>query len=269
MSALPKKIAFLGTGKLNQALLRGLSKAPHSWDFSASVRSPDSRAHLTALFPTLHTTLDNKELLRGARHVILGVKPQHALALVAELSKDFEEGATLVSLCARLPIARLREAAGPDRIHIVRLMPNTACEVRNGLLGISTEDTRPLNPELAELFALLGKTLLIDESQMDAFTILGACTPAFFLNMAQAIAKASTDEGLDPDLVRLSLAQVFAGAGALLADPRATLSERIAQIATPGGVTAEGLRRLEEGGLQNTAFKAFETALEKCRSLKL
>ncbi|MEO5668022.1 MAG: NAD(P)-binding domain-containing protein, partial [Bdellovibrionota bacterium] len=176
-----KKIAFLGTGKLNQALIKGLQKTSHPYTLAASVRSQGSLDTLSRTFPSLAVTLNNTTLLQDARYVVLGVKPQHALELVKSLRADFAEGATLISLCARLPLDRLRGALGDAKVQVLRLMPNTACETGHGLLGISTEKNVALSEDLSKLFSLLGKTQLIEEKDMDAFTVLGACTPAFFL----------------------------------------------------------------------------------------
>ncbi|MEO5667103.1 MAG: pyrroline-5-carboxylate reductase dimerization domain-containing protein, partial [Bdellovibrionota bacterium] len=90
-----------------------------------------------------------------------------------------------------------------------------------------------------------------------------------FLKMAEALAVSGEREGLSPDFVRHALAQVLVGAGQLLAADSASAAERIAQIATPGGVTAEGLARLESAGLRQTTLSAFENSLAKCRSLTL
>jgi pyrroline-5-carboxylate reductase len=265
-----RKIAFLGTGKLNQALLRGLRLRPHAYKLAASVRSPESRARLEAAFEGLSVTLDNRELVQGASYVILGVKPYAALEVVQALKDSLPQGTTLVSLCARLPLARLREilSTRPD-VKLVRLMPNTACEVGAGLLGVSCENESLLEPELLEVFSRLGQVRVIPERDMDVFTILGACTPAFFLRMAEALERQALSEGFEAAFVRQALGQVLVGAGHLLQSAELSARERIQQIATPGGVTAEGLSRLDKFQIDAAAVQAFESALAKCQSLKL
>jgi pyrroline-5-carboxylate reductase len=265
-----RKIAFLGTGKLNQALLRGLSLRPHSYKLEASVRSPESRARLEAAFEGLSVTLDNKDLVQGASYVILGVKPHVALEVVRSIQDSLPRGTTLVSLCARLPLARLREVLStrPD-IKLVRLMPNTACEVGAGLMGVSCENESSMEPKLLEIFTRLGQVRVIPESDMDVFTILGACTPAFFLKMAESLGREAVRNGLDEDFTRQALGQVLIGAGQLLQSGKLSAQDRIKQIATPGGVTAEGLARLDELQLDAASVQAFESALAKCQSLKL
>jgi len=263
------KIAFLGTGKLGQALLRGLLKAKTSFALAGSVRTEESKRKIERAFPGFEVTLDNKALLAEARYIILGVKPQHALELVGTLRDSIPEGSTLISLCARLPIARLREALGSRDVSVVRLMPNTATENGSGLMGVSVEDSQPLPSELGPLFAALGEFHVIDEHEMDAFTILAACTPAFFLRMAEALQESALKEGFSESFTRKALGQVLVGAGELLLNSETSISERVAQIATPGGVTAQGLAQLDEFKLQEASFSAFKSALEKCQSLKL
>jgi pyrroline-5-carboxylate reductase len=264
------KIAFLGSGKLGQALLLGLQKSRPPCRIAASVRSPESLARLKERFPWVEATTDNSVLLEKADLVVLGVKPHAALGLLASLKDTLPPNATLASLCARLPIARLREilADRPD-LHLVRLMPNTASENGHGLLGVCTEDGRALPEELEAFFSRLGRTHLIPENDMDAFTVLGACTPAFFLKMSDALAEAARRAGLDAAFVQSSLAQVLIGAGKLLENDAISADERVRQIATPGGVTASGLAALDAARLKEASFAAFETALEKCRSLQL
>jgi pyrroline-5-carboxylate reductase len=260
------KLALLGAGKLNQALLRGFIRAQTPLRLAASVRTAASAEKLRREFATLEIDLDNRHLVFDAKHTILGVKPQHALAILSDLREDFPKNSTLISLCARLPLSQLRAAIGPRKITLVRLMPNTASETGQGLLGYCVENSKELDDELRQSLEGLGQLLKIDEELMDAFTVLGACTPAFFLRAAENLAQAAQAKGLSERVVRSALAQVLRGAGELLDSPL-TAAERIAQIATPGGVTAKGLQTLDEREAPRAFFEAFESSLKKCQGL--
>jgi pyrroline-5-carboxylate reductase len=88
---------------------------------------------------------------------------------------------------------------------------------------------------------------LEDEAQFHALTALSGSGPAFVYRFIASLAEAGTELGLPEDQA-LRLARAMTEGAAIVAastdtDPR----ELARRVASAGGVTAEGLRVLDEG----------------------
>jgi pyrroline-5-carboxylate reductase len=130
----------------------------------------------------------------------------------------------------------------------IRVMPNLAARINKSpvilaALGLDADK----RAAAVALFDRLGSAVwLDDEAQFDLVTALAGSGPGFVYRFIDALAGAAIDLGLDePTARRLSLATVE-GAAALAAASDvspATLADR---VASPGGMTREGLNVLDE-----------------------
>ena len=69
--------------------------------------------------------------------------------------------------------------------------------------------------------------------------------PAFIAYFADAIAEEAKSNGLDYELAMQAVAQTLVGTGKLLLSGKRA-QEIITQVASPGGVTEEGLKILDK-----------------------
>jgi pyrroline-5-carboxylate reductase len=263
------KIALLGAGKLNRAFLRGLilSDSLALFEVMASVRSTASLESFKAEFPQIACTLDNKTLLQNAQWIFLGTKPHDVFTSLAALSEDIRPSQHLVSLCAGVSLENLENhwkefKSPPPFIH--RLMANTAMERGAGIFGHSSKHKLPR--ELEEVLNKMGKVFRISESQFDAFTTLSASAPAFILEALKGLESYAQNSGLEASQIPELLQEVLKGSASLIT-PNDSLESRIQQIATPKGMTAEGLRLIQEEEVAESFYSACQKTHAKCLEL--
>lgn len=183
----------------------------------------------------------------GFGAVLLGFKPQQLASLAPGLQGLCGAGVTVYSLLAGITLAQLKAAFPAAPAH-VRVMPNLAAAIGKSpvILAETGLDEAGRAAALAR-FAPLGTALwLADEAQFDLVTALAGSGPGFVYRFIDALAGAAADLGLERALAdRLALAMVE-GAAALAARadaPPATLADR---VASPGGMTREGLNVLDK-----------------------
>lgn len=83
----PQRIAFLGTGKIGEALLSGLLRAgKRPADVLVTARRPERAAELSERYGV--TACSNQEAAKLADTLILAVKPQDMGALMDELASE-------------------------------------------------------------------------------------------------------------------------------------------------------------------------------------
>ncbi|HUI52032.1 MAG TPA: pyrroline-5-carboxylate reductase [Terriglobales bacterium] len=264
-----KKLAVLGTGKLGGILLRAYldQKLFPPKNVTASVRHEEKAAGLAKNLGVSATT-DNAKAARGADIVLLGVKPQVVGDVLKEIKPEIGKDTLVISVAASVPTHYIEQRLG-DKVPVVRAMPNTCSAVGVGMTGIckgvhaSAEDL-----EIAKaLFDAVGRTVVVDEKNMDAVTGLSASGPAFAYIILESLAEAGVKVGLPRDVATLLAAQTMKGSASVVletGDHPALLKD---SVTTPAGCTIDGIMELEEGKLRVTLIKAVVKATQRAGEL--
>lgn len=235
-------VLIIGYGNMASAMVEGwLSAGYDTAMFTAYHPSRASAAHGIKMVNALPDTHFDA--------VILGVKPQKLGEIAPDVARFGEQGATFISILAGTPLARLAHyfpAAARDG-GIVRLMPNMAAAIRKSATAMIAQGLSPARRDVVTRMACdLGSAEWIaDEEQFDLVTALAGSGPGFLYRFIDALASSAHEMGLPLDQAeRLALAMVEGAAGLASASDLSPhqLAER---VASPGGMTREGLNVLD------------------------
>jgi pyrroline-5-carboxylate reductase len=264
-----KKLAVLGTGKLGGILLRAYLKqelfAPKR--VTATVKHSEKAAALTKELGAAVTT-ENRKAVQGADIVLLCVKPQVVSDVLKEIAPELGEKTLVISVAASVPTSYIEQHLG-KKIPVVRAMPNTPSTVGCGMTGICRgAHAVAEHLEMARaMFDAVGRTVVVDEKNMDAVTGLSASGPAFAYIILESLAEAGVKVGLPRDIATLLAAQTMKGAASVVletGDHPALLKDA---VTTPAGCTIDGILELEEGKLRVTLIKAVVKATSRAGEL--
>jgi pyrroline-5-carboxylate reductase len=236
-------LLIIGCGNMGGAMLAG-------W-LAAGV----DPARLSVLDPALAEAPAGVALYRAAAEVpgthdavLLGFKPQQLGQLGPGLQGLTGAGVTVCSLLAGITLAQLAAAFPAASAH-VRVMPNLAARINKSpvILAQAGLDDAGRAGVFARFDVLGTAVWLGDEAQFDLVTALAGSGPGFVYRFINALAGAAADLGLAPDMAASLALATVEGAAALAAASDvgpATLADR---VASPGGMTREGLNVLDEG----------------------
>jgi pyrroline-5-carboxylate reductase len=264
-----KKLAVLGTGKLGGILLRAYLKqelfSPKR--VTATVKHAEKAAAMAKELGVSVTT-DNRKAVSGADIVLLGVKPQVVGDVLKEIAPELTEKSLVISVAASVPTSYIEQRLG-GKVPVVRAMPNTPASVGCGMTGIcrgAHAGAEHLETARA-MFNAVGRTVIVDEKNMDAVTGLSASGPAFAYIILESLAEAGVKVGLPRDVSTLLAAQTMKGAASVVletGDHPALLKDA---VTTPAGCTIDGIMELEEGKLRVTLIKAVVKATSRAGEL--
>lgn len=264
-----KKLAVLGTGKLGGILLRAYLKQGlfKPQNVTATVKHGEKAAKL-AKEMGISASTENRSAVRGADIVLLGVKPQVIGDVLQEISGELSSNALVVSVAASVPTSYIEQRLGA-KAAVVRVMPNTCSTVNCGMAGICRgASATDQHVEIARaMFDAVGRTVVVDEKNMDAVTGLSASGPAFAYIILESLAEAGVKVGLARDVATLLAAQTMKGAASVVletGDHPALLKDA---VTTPAGCTIDGILELEEGKLRVTLIKAVVKATQRAGEL--
>ncbi len=252
-----------------EALVHGLiaSGAVSPTEVSVSGRRRD-KTEKTAQRLGVTFAPDNGACVRGADVVVLCVKPQVMRPVLEVSGAEISRDALVISVAAGVLTSAI-EALLHEGQRVVRAMPNTAAVVRESATAIAP-GARATDDDLAvarEVFDRVGKTVVVDESHMDAVTGLSGSGPAYIFLIIDALADAGVKVGLSRDVSLELAAQTVMGSAKMLLVTGEHPGRLKDQVTSPGGTAIAGLHTLEAGGLRTTLITAVETATRRSREL--
>ena len=253
-------VAFIGAGKISETWIERLiiSKEFSSHQIMACDPSKDRRDYLNNRYAGLKTSADNADGARFGSFVVIATPPPDAVPTLAAISPVLQPGVSVISLAAGAPLQKLVSAA--PAITVLRVMPNTPSMVGEGMnLVCYPEGLTPEAHQRVEwLLSIFGKSLLIEERDMEAYGALCSVGPTFLFPILQSMIDSAVAAGLSKVLARKAAAQVFLGTGKLVADTQLTVAELNGMI---------GLHTLRESEAVELIAGAYKDALGKLKGL--
>ncbi|MDI3240103.1 pyrroline-5-carboxylate reductase [Arthrobacter sp. AL08] len=265
------RIAFLGCGSMNEAILGGLiAGGADPADIVATVRRADRAAELAERHHGITAIAgaeepdNNKQAATGADVVILGVKPVGIADLAREIGEALAPDTVVISVAAAVSLEQL-EAALPAGQPVIRTMPNTPAKLGRGVVSVSPgTHCSPAQLQLAkDVLAAAGTVVEIPEHQVDALSAISGSGPAYAFYLAEAMADAGVELGLDRELSLLIARETVAGAGFMLAEPDADPSALRKAVTSPNGTTERAIATFDARGLPGIIADGARAAAER------
>lgn len=262
-----QKIAIIGGGNLGTAIAQGLISSGFSkaTDLIITKRNTETLQDLQNKGVTI--TSDNQQAVRESKWIILAVKPFQIKEILQELQSDLDATShVIISVITGIWIKDLQEIIG-QRFTLFRAMPNTAIAIRESITCIcSANSSAESTTFVDELFGRLGKTVAIEESLMDAATVLGACGTAFAMRYIRANIQGGIEIGFSAKTAALIAAQTVKGAAELLLTQNTHPEQEIDKVTTPKGCTIAGLNEMEHQGFSSSLIRGVVTSYKKITS---
>jgi pyrroline-5-carboxylate reductase len=264
------QIALLGGGNMGRALIGGLLRSGMRAELiSVGEHLAAARASLSSELG-ITATADNARAIDGAGVVILAVKPQVAAAVLAPLAPLLASARPLlISICAGTRVAALEEWT-LHAVPVVRAMPNRPALVGAGVTGLyAPHNITPAQRTLAQaIMQAVGEVVWVpSEDALDAVTALSGSGPAYFFLLAQLMAEAGMQLGLEKEAAQQLAAATLHGAGLMARAPDADLTRLRVQVTSPGGTTEAAVRVMENADLRGTIARALAAAAARSREL--
>ena len=186
----------------------------------------------------------------------------------AALTKDF--GITifrhvLPNTLAPIFVAALEGWAGGG-IPVVRTMPNRPALVGAGATGLFAPATVSVTDRARaeSIMQATGEVVWVkDEAHIDAVTALSGSGPAYFFLLAELMAQAGADLGLEPETARRLAVATLHGAGLLARSGDGDLARLRAEVTSKGGTTEAALKVMQAADLRGIVGRAMDAAARR------
>ncbi len=272
-----KSLLVVGGGRMGSALVGGLLRSGWADVGELAVVEPDAerRRELQAQHPGLSVVGAPEPVMLGgaageqasAAGAVLAVKPDVAESACRSLAASGVS--RLLSIVAGVPSPRIEAALGGEPA-VVRAMPNTPALVGAGVTAISG-GSFATSADLAwaeEVLSAVGTVVRLPERLLDAVTGLSGSGPAYFFLVAEALMEAGVQMGLTRDVSRTLVVETMAGSAVLLRETGRDPDSLRAEVTSPAGTTAAGIRSLESRAVRSAFMEAVAAATERARSMQ-
>ncbi|MCZ7392231.1 MAG: pyrroline-5-carboxylate reductase [Candidatus Methanoperedens sp.] len=263
-----KKIGFIGTGKMGEALIKGLLYAKLVSPENVLASDVDfAKLQLLEKDYKISICTDNCAAVVDSDVIIIAVKP----SIVPEVLKEIQDSIKkqlIISIAAGVTIETY-ESALPRGTKVVRVMPNIAAIVKEAASAISpgSAASKEDMATASAIFNAIGRTVILPEHLMDAVTGLSGSGPAYIFTIIEALADGGVHEGLDRKTSKLLAAQTVLGAAKMVLENGSHTAELKDMVTSPGGTTSRGLRVMEERGVRIAMMDAVIAACERSKEL--
>ena len=264
-----RKVAFLGGGRMGEALVSGLirSGGRTADEIMVTARREERVRELTERYGVA-STLSNPEAVAWAETLVLMVKPQDMEVLLQQIAGEVHSGQTVISFAAGIRTSFVEKHL-PEDVPVVRVMSNVPVMVDEAMSVIAA-GSRATDEHMAvteELLGYVGKVLRQKETHMDAITATSGSGPAYFFLLAEAMIEACILLGLSRDVATELIIQTMLGSAKMLRDTGKHPVELREMVTSPGGTTIAAIRHLEEAGVRAAFLNAIDAARNRSAEL--
>jgi pyrroline-5-carboxylate reductase len=270
---LDKKIVFIGSGAMAEAMITGLLRQKLSKPENLNA----SDVHLEQVQVLhekygVHPFTDNNQAAELADVVVLSVKPQRLTEVLGSLKGAIPSGAVVLSIVAGATIEKISN--GLKHNAVVRSMPNTPAQIGEGItVWIASPSVSQAQKEIARtILGAFGEEINVDdEDYLDMATALSGTGPAYVFIFMEAMIDAGVHMGFSRHVSEQLVVQTLRGSVDYYQALNQKSSVHVAalknQVTSPGGTSAEALYYLEKAGFRTAISRAIWAAYQ--RSLEL
>jgi len=259
-----RKIGFIGTGHMGQALIQALvegGRVSPSKVFATN-RSAGKLKKVQDLFG-ITPLATNEELIDKCEIVIIAVKPQDLTSVIEPIASTFLPTHIVLSLAAGFSLRSLQKIM-PQVSALIRVMPNTPATIRKAVVGYSLgPGASAYGPMVEDLLSPLGLVVSAPEGELfESLTVGCGSGPGFVFELMQYWQEWIEEHGFDPAIARQMVVQTFLGAAELAAHAKDTpLHDLQDRVVSKKGVTAAGLQSMRELEIERALRYSFEKAV--------
>ncbi|MDC1056718.1 pyrroline-5-carboxylate reductase [Flavobacteriaceae bacterium] len=260
------KIAIIGTGNLGLSIAKGLVINNTYTTLYLTKRNLDALSSWKE-YKNVYITQDNKEAVQKSDILIFAVQPNQFESILEEIKPVLNDKHVIISTITGYAIKRVEKQLG-DQYPIIRSMPNTAISVGKSMTCLCSNKVGKKRLPIAEaIYNGLGSTLTIEETHMQAATVLCASGIAFWMRLIRATTQGGVQLGFDADVALKMSMQTAMGAASLLIETGSHPEEEIDRVTTPRGCTITGLNEMEHQGLSSSLIKGLNASFNKINDI--
>ncbi|MFW9905455.1 MAG: pyrroline-5-carboxylate reductase dimerization domain-containing protein [Candidatus Thorarchaeota archaeon] len=254
-----ENIGIIGVGHLACFIVEGLKRASPKTKILLSPRNEKKSKDLAKRFQ-IEIGENNQDVVNRTNLIMITTRPEDTIPVSESL--DFRSDQTIISVAVGISHGLLLAPISPATV--VRAMPISCAAINQ-----SPTLLFPDNPQARALLTQLGQVhVLPDESCFTSASVIGAFYGWIYALLDKTISW-TTKTGVPQETARNLVLETVRGAvNMVLNEPFIDLKVILDTLATPGGITKQGLKVLDQRQGLTAWIEALNTVLERLSAKK-
>ena len=241
-----KTIGFIGCGNMGKAMVEGIMKA-QLVDGDHMIVSNQHPEKLETLSRTYDLYIsDNETVACNADILFLAVKPHMYGKIIEEIREHVKPNAIMVNIAAGVTLADLYAMFA---------------------LAFGEMMSKDDKEDIIDIFESFGQCAEVQESMMEAVTVVSGSSPAYMFMILEAMADEAVLEGMPRKDAYKFAAQAMLGSAKMLLETGKHPGELKDMVCSPGGTTIEAVMKMEEKGLRSAIMEGMRACADKSRKM--
>ncbi len=264
-----KKIVFIGSGNMAEAIISGLVK----YDIvkSSNIICNDiaqERLNYMAQKYIVSVSCDKEEILENADIVFMAIKPQHFKSVIEEYGNHIAKAKLVVTIAAGISTEFVEKYLSKESV-VIRVMPNTPALVGKGAIAVcgGKNATKENIKDIADLFSVIGKVVVVKENLINAITAVSGSGPAYVFYFSEVMREAAEKLGIPADIAKDLVSQTIYGSGKMLIESGLDDTVLRKNVTSPGGTTEKAMEEFINSDFKQITCTAIEKAKKRTEEL--
>lgn len=256
-------IGVIGGGNMGEAIIAGAHKQHKVFVCEISFRR---RSYLKNKYRCQCGDLET--LLAKSDYVVLAIKPQDFEGMLTQIAAFDVMDIIFISIAAGVPTRKIERLLEQD-VSVIRAMPNMPAMIGEGVTGIAGGQFSR-NKEVKEAAGILsglGKTVVVQERQIDAITAVSGSGPAYVFYFVECMTKAARGLGLNSKQADELVMSTLLGSAHMLAESKESAEQLRRKVTSKGGTTQAALEVLTDAKVDKVFQEAFRAARDRAKEL--
>jgi pyrroline-5-carboxylate reductase len=265
------ELAIIGAGNMAEAIARAiLHKGLMSPTAIVAADVSPARREVFEGSLKIRAVESNVEAARGAKMLLLSVKPQQMANALAGIGEAIEESTLIVSIAAGISTAFIeKHLGGAKKWRVIRTMPNTPMLVGEGMVALAAgaNATKEDVASARRLFEAAADVIELDETHIDTVTAMSGSGPAYFFLLVEQMIEAGVELGLSANDARHLAVKTAQGAAKMLVTSPDSPQELRRKVTSPGGTTEAAINHMLKSNWNRITIDAIKSAQRRGREL--
>lgn len=265
-----KKIVFCGGGNMAEGILRGLiqNHTVTSTQIAVKELRQERCDYLHETYGITAAT-DPLDEIKSCDMLIVATLPHQVESAAKATAPFLAKDAIVMSIACGVTLASLESFFDEER-KILRMMPNTLSQTGSGYSAacVNSYINEIDKKFITEILDGLGQTMYIEEPMFDTFTAYCCTAPLWLYKMVETMIDAGVYAGFNRTDARRMTLKSMEGVAQLLEMTGAHPAVKVDEMTSPGGVTIEAYRTMQEKGFSAALMETIIAAVNKANGIQ-